>query len=64
MLMSTHISTIHTKEIRNNLRPLYANWEPAQPISQPCPSNEYQMLRSNLTPISNAISNELIGDMT
>jgi len=57
MLMSTHISTIYTKEIHNNLRPLYANWEPAQPISQPCPSNQ---CNPNLTPISN----ELIGDMT
>jgi hypothetical protein len=31
--MSNHISEIYSNEIHDNLRPLYANWEPGQPIS-------------------------------
>jgi hypothetical protein len=31
--MSNHISSIYSEEIHNNLRPLYANWEPTQPIA-------------------------------
>lgn len=30
--MSTHISDIYSNEVYDNLRPLYGNWEPGQPI--------------------------------
>jgi hypothetical protein len=30
--MSRHISEIYTDEIRKNLRPLFANWQPDQPV--------------------------------
>lgn len=31
--MSKHISQIYSDEIRNNLRPLFANWQPSQPVA-------------------------------
>jgi len=31
--MSTHISQIYSDEIRRHLRPLFANWQPSQPIA-------------------------------
>jgi hypothetical protein len=30
--MSRHISQIYSDEIRNHLRPLFANWQPSQPV--------------------------------
>jgi hypothetical protein len=30
--MSKHISQIYSDEIRRNLRPLFANWQPSQPV--------------------------------
>jgi hypothetical protein len=31
--MSKHISQIYSDEIRNHLRPLFANWQPSQPVA-------------------------------
>jgi len=42
--MSNHVSSIYANEIHANLRPLFANWEPSQPIKL----GDYGALEDNI----------------